>query len=43
MSMAIAAGLADAPVVIEDAQAVEKSYPGFFADFQALGGVLHVV
>lgn len=43
MSMAIAAGLADSPVVIEDAQAVEKSYPGFFADFQALGGVLHVV
>lgn len=43
MSMAIAAGLADSPVVIEGAQAVEKSYPGFFTDFSALGGVFHVI
>ena len=43
MSMAIASCLADSPVVIEQAQAVEKSYPRFFEDFKALGGIVHVV
>lgn len=43
MSMTIAAGLANAPVVIEGAQAVEKSYPGFFEDFKSLGGIAHVL
>ncbi len=43
MSMAIAAGLADSPVIIEDAQVVEKSYPGFFEDLKSLGGSVHVI
>lgn len=43
MSMAIAACLADSPIIIEGAQAVEKSYPGFFEDFKALGGMVHVI
>ncbi len=38
MSAAVAAILADAPVVITDAEAVNKSYPAFFADYQSLGG-----
>ncbi len=43
MSMAIAACLTDSPIIIEGAQAVEKSYPGFFEDFKALGGIVHVI
>lgn len=43
MSMAIAAGLADSPVIIGDAQVVEKSYPGFFEDLKSLGGSIHVI
>lgn len=43
MSMAIAACLVDSPIVIEGAQAVEKSYPHFFEDFKALGGIVHVI
>ncbi len=38
MSAAVAAILADAPVVITDAEAINKSYPAFFADYQTLGG-----
>lgn len=38
MSMAIAATVASGPVVIRRAEAVSKSYPTFFEDFQALGG-----
>jgi 3-phosphoshikimate 1-carboxyvinyltransferase len=38
MSAAIASTLCQSPVVIEGAEAVNKSYPGFFADFAALGG-----
>lgn len=38
MSMAIAATVASGPVVIRRAEAVAKSYPAFFEDFQALGG-----
>lgn len=40
MAAAVAATFADGPVTIRNAQAVEKSYPGFWADFQALGGKL---
>lgn len=43
MAMAIAAMVCEAPVRITGAEAVEKSYPGFFRDFQSLGGVYHVV
>ncbi len=38
MAMAIAACVCKNPVIIEGAQAVEKSYPGFFEDFIMLGG-----
>jgi len=42
MAAAVAAAFADRPVRIIDAQAVEKSYPDFFRDFEALGGNAHV-
>ena len=38
MAAAIAALGADSPVTVTDAEAVNKSYPGFFADYRALGG-----
>lgn len=38
MTAAIAATVSDAPVIIEDFQAVNKSYPDFLRDFAALGG-----
>ncbi|MFP4187272.1 MAG: 3-phosphoshikimate 1-carboxyvinyltransferase [Acholeplasmataceae bacterium] len=41
MAIAIAALRADGPVTIEGAQACRKSYPGFFEDYQGLGGVVH--
>lgn len=37
MSLAVAAAAAAGPVTIEQAEAVQKSYPGFFTDLQALG------
>ena len=40
MAAAVAGTLASQPVTILGAEAVEKSYPGFFQDFQALGGIL---
>ena len=42
MALAIAALSAKGETVIDDAQAVSKSYPGFWADFIALGGHAHV-
>ena len=42
MAAAVAAAFADAPVRITGAGAVEKSYPDFFRDYQALGGIVHV-
>ena len=38
MTAAVAALIADSPVVIEGAECVKKSYPGFFEDFRRLGG-----
>ena len=38
MSMAVAATVTDGPVTIEGAEAVAKSYPTFFEDYEALGG-----
>lgn len=38
MSAAIAALRAESPVIIEGAEAVNKSYPRFFEDFGSLGG-----
>ena len=42
MAAAVAAAHADRPVRVTGAQAVEKSYPDFFRDFEALGGIAHV-
>lgn len=39
MSAAIAATVADRPVIIRDAQCVNKSYPGFWDEFRKLGGI----
>ena len=40
MMAAIASKVCDNPVMINNAEAVNKSYPGFFKDFEALGGRL---
>jgi 3-phosphoshikimate 1-carboxyvinyltransferase len=37
MSTAIAALRADGPIIIERAEAINKSYPDFFDDLQSLG------
>lgn len=37
MAVAVAALIADGPVVIDDAQAVKKSYPGFYRDMLTAG------
>ena len=42
MSAAIAAGICENPVVIEGAQAVNKSYPAFFDDLSMLGAKIQV-
>lgn len=42
MSAAIAATVCLSPVTILGAEAVNKSYPGFWRDFEALGGHVHV-
>lgn len=42
MAAAVAAAFADRPVRVTGVEAVEKSYPGFFRDFKALGGQCHV-
>jgi len=38
MMTAIASGVCEDTVAIKDAEAVSKSYPGFFEDFEKLGG-----
>ena len=43
MATAVASIAADGPVVIHDAQAVKKSYPHFFEDFNKLGGKADVL
>ena len=40
MAAAIAATVCTAPVTIRGAEAVSKSYPGFWADYASLGGIL---
>lgn len=42
MAAAIAATCADGPVTITDCEAVNKSYPDFFRDYEKLGGKVHV-
>lgn len=41
MAAAIAATICSQPVIITGAEAVRKSYPQFFDDYQRLGGTLH--
>lgn len=43
MSLAIAATLGSAPVIIEGAQAVTKSYPNFFEHLALIGGRIEVM
>ena len=40
MSAAICSTICEKDVIIEEAQAVSKSYPAFWDDFEALGGVI---
>jgi 3-phosphoshikimate 1-carboxyvinyltransferase len=42
MACAVAALKADGPVVIEDAEAIEKSYPDFYRDIQTLGANVNI-
>lgn len=43
MACAVASLLAKGDITIVGAEAVNKSYPGFFADFQSLGGKIDVL
>ena len=43
MACAVAALKADGPVVIEDAEAIEKSYPDFYRDIQTLGANVNII
>lgn len=43
MAAAIAATVAQGPVTILGAEAVRKSYPDYFKDYQSLGGNVHVL
>ena len=38
MTAAVAALNADGPIEIENAESIDKSYPGFFVDFASIGG-----
>ena len=40
MACAVAALRADGPVVIEEAEAINKSYPDFYEDIRSLGAVV---
>jgi 3-phosphoshikimate 1-carboxyvinyltransferase len=40
MACAVAALTADAPVVIEDAEAINKSYPEFYEHLEKIGGIV---
>ena len=43
MSAAIAATICSQPVIIKNADSVEKSYPDFFKDYNNLGGNADVI
>lgn len=43
MSLAIASTRASEPVTINGAECVSKSYPNFFEDFKALGGIVNEI
>ena len=42
MMLAIAATRADGPVILSGAESVNKSYPSFWEDYQALGGQITI-
>lgn len=41
MALSVAALRAEGPCTVTDAGSIRKSYPGFFNDYQALGGLAH--
>jgi 3-phosphoshikimate 1-carboxyvinyltransferase len=41
MALSVLAGIADGPVVIEECEAVNKSYPDFFRDLEKTGVCIH--
>lgn len=43
MAAAVAATRCQGPVTIRGAEAVKKSYPNFWRDYEALGGAVHVL
>ncbi len=43
MAAAVAACVANEPIVIDDSNAVAKSYPQFYSDFKMLGGIVDVL
>jgi 3-phosphoshikimate 1-carboxyvinyltransferase len=43
MAASVLASVWDAPVTIQGAEAVNKSYPSFFADYRQLGGKVDVI
>ena len=43
MSMAVAALAADAPIIVNQAESVAKSWPHFFEDFKRIGGDADVI
>ena len=43
MAAAVASTISEKPVIIDGAEAVQKSYPSFFQDFNKLGGAFNVI
>lgn len=43
MAMAVASAISKGPILITDHKAVNKSYPGFFRDFEKVGGKSNVI
>lgn len=43
MMLAIAATRCNQPVIIDNMECVEKSYPSFWEDYQSLGGIIDVI
>lgn len=43
MAMAVASAISKGPILITDHNAVNKSYPGFFRDFEKVGGKSNVI
>ncbi|WP_028828578.1 3-phosphoshikimate 1-carboxyvinyltransferase [Proteocatella sphenisci] len=41
MALAVASTRCESPVIIRNSEAVNKSYPGFWKDFESLGGNIH--